>query len=212
MMAVGLDPTPLDHLRKYSPDQPRVPAGSGRESGRWTDGGGGGTRSASDVQESRSSGYIILASQDKKEGKDKAKDFLDEERRLLGEDSADDDLEHHRPIEPGPTLIFPAGSARSVLIGKNSIGKPDAYMTDLPGGLHEAKALFEQLTSGQTMLPPIDENGTLMLRSTEGIQLRINRDGGIRIDRPLDIDGKKIETIHFTKKGLSLWFRGHEIW
>jgi len=26
--------------QKYSPDQPRVPAGSGRESGRWTDGGG----------------------------------------------------------------------------------------------------------------------------------------------------------------------------
>lgn len=26
---------------KYSPNQPRVPAGSGRESGRWTDGGGG---------------------------------------------------------------------------------------------------------------------------------------------------------------------------
>jgi hypothetical protein len=27
--------------RKYAPNQPRVPAGSGRESGRWTDGGGG---------------------------------------------------------------------------------------------------------------------------------------------------------------------------
>jgi hypothetical protein len=25
--------------RKYSPDQPREPAGNGRESGRWTDGG-----------------------------------------------------------------------------------------------------------------------------------------------------------------------------
>ncbi|MBS4002645.1 MAG: hypothetical protein KGZ91_04670 [Afipia sp.] len=28
--------------RKYSPNQPRVPAGNGRESGRWTDGSGGG--------------------------------------------------------------------------------------------------------------------------------------------------------------------------
>ncbi|MBX9710079.1 MAG: hypothetical protein K2X60_03520 [Xanthobacteraceae bacterium] len=28
--------------RKYSPSQPRVPAGSGRESGRWTDGSSGG--------------------------------------------------------------------------------------------------------------------------------------------------------------------------
>ncbi|MGD9839610.1 MAG: hypothetical protein AB7F72_09295 [Afipia sp.] len=31
-----------DVERKYSPNQPRVPAGSGRESGRWTDGNSGG--------------------------------------------------------------------------------------------------------------------------------------------------------------------------
>ncbi|EGP07782.1 hypothetical protein CSIRO_2377 [Bradyrhizobiaceae bacterium SG-6C] len=34
-----------DIERKYSPNQPRVPAGSGRESGRWTDGGGNGNGS-----------------------------------------------------------------------------------------------------------------------------------------------------------------------
>jgi len=37
--------------RKYSPDQPRVPAGSGRESGRWTDGqstSGGGSGAGRD--------------------------------------------------------------------------------------------------------------------------------------------------------------------
>ncbi len=39
MEALGLDPA----VAKYSPDQPRVPAGSGRESGRWTSGGGGST-------------------------------------------------------------------------------------------------------------------------------------------------------------------------
>jgi hypothetical protein len=39
----GVDPARVYPAleRKYSPDQPRVPAGSGRESGRWTDGGGG---------------------------------------------------------------------------------------------------------------------------------------------------------------------------
>ena len=36
----GLDAGELD-LLKYSPDQPRVPAGSGRESGWWTSGDGG---------------------------------------------------------------------------------------------------------------------------------------------------------------------------
>ena len=37
MKAQGFDPAPLA-LLKYSPDQPRVPAGSGRESGQWTSG------------------------------------------------------------------------------------------------------------------------------------------------------------------------------
>jgi len=40
--AQGFDPAPLTFL-KYSPDQPRVPAGNGRESGRWTTDGGGGS-------------------------------------------------------------------------------------------------------------------------------------------------------------------------
>ena len=40
MKELGLDPTALG-LRKYDPDQPRVPAGNGRESGRWGDGTSG---------------------------------------------------------------------------------------------------------------------------------------------------------------------------
>ena len=35
---LGLDPAALDALEKYNPDQPRVPAGSGRASGRWGSG------------------------------------------------------------------------------------------------------------------------------------------------------------------------------
>jgi hypothetical protein len=38
MKAQGFDPAPLA-LLKYNPDQPRVPAGSGRESGEWTSDG-----------------------------------------------------------------------------------------------------------------------------------------------------------------------------
>jgi hypothetical protein len=47
MLARGLDAGQLD-LLKYSPDQPRVAAGNGRESGRWTDGEADG--SSSDLQ------------------------------------------------------------------------------------------------------------------------------------------------------------------
>jgi hypothetical protein len=45
-LAPGMDPASVypalaSAETKYSPNQPRVPAGNGRESGRWTDGGGG---------------------------------------------------------------------------------------------------------------------------------------------------------------------------
>jgi hypothetical protein len=43
MKAQGFDPAPLA-LLKFNPDQPRVPAGSGRESGEWTSGGAGNGR------------------------------------------------------------------------------------------------------------------------------------------------------------------------
>ncbi len=45
MRELGLDASALD-LGKYNPDQPRVPAGNGRESGRWGPGGGSGTDNA----------------------------------------------------------------------------------------------------------------------------------------------------------------------
>jgi hypothetical protein len=43
MKAQGFDPAPLA-LLKFNPDQPRVPAGSGRESGEWTSGSAGNGR------------------------------------------------------------------------------------------------------------------------------------------------------------------------
>jgi hypothetical protein len=43
MKALGLDPALLG-LEKYNPNQPRVPAGNGRESGHWGSGGGGNSR------------------------------------------------------------------------------------------------------------------------------------------------------------------------
>jgi hypothetical protein len=40
MKGLGFDPAALDGLEKYNPDQPRVPAGNGRASGRWGAGSG----------------------------------------------------------------------------------------------------------------------------------------------------------------------------
>ena len=50
MRGLGFDPEPIDRLvRDYNPDQPRVPAGSGRPSGQWTRGGEGGEAAANDI-------------------------------------------------------------------------------------------------------------------------------------------------------------------
>ena len=38
VITVEMGPAAFERLRKYSPDQPRVPAGSGRPSGQWTSG------------------------------------------------------------------------------------------------------------------------------------------------------------------------------
>ncbi|MGH6796665.1 MAG: hypothetical protein ACREDD_10620 [Methylocella sp.] len=73
--------------------------------------------------------------------------------------------------------------------------------TDLLGGLDEAKTLFESLTEGQTLTPDVSDKGTTMLRATDCTQLRINTDGSVRIDRPIDINGRTREKIHFNPIG-----------
>jgi hypothetical protein len=41
LRTLGFDPAQIDGIEKYSPDQPRVPAGNGRPSGQWTRDGAG---------------------------------------------------------------------------------------------------------------------------------------------------------------------------
>jgi hypothetical protein len=63
MLARGLDAGQLD-LLKYSPDQPRVAAGNGRESGRWTDGEADGSSSDSQAASHPVEPLIQLAAND----------------------------------------------------------------------------------------------------------------------------------------------------
>jgi hypothetical protein len=60
VIAVEMGPAAFERLRKYSPDQPRVPAGSGRPSGQWTSGSAGGASpsSTSSSQGAHSTGLI----------------------------------------------------------------------------------------------------------------------------------------------------------
>jgi hypothetical protein len=102
LRAQGFDPAPLA-LLKYNSDQPRVPAGHGRESGRWTsDGAAGpqGSRAAGseddatseDVVEGRSSSSIRVVSNDKEQNY--------EDRRARGQDPPNE------PSAPDQQLSF----------------------------------------------------------------------------------------------------------
>jgi hypothetical protein len=56
--ALGLDRT-LRQIAKYDPNQPRAPAGSGRESGQWTQGGSSAATSADEDHRVRLAGDVI---------------------------------------------------------------------------------------------------------------------------------------------------------
>jgi hypothetical protein len=65
MRTVGLDTRELDLLKYgYDPGQPRVPAGSGDESGQWTSGGSGGGRTSTAAIPPRSGEVISDANPD----------------------------------------------------------------------------------------------------------------------------------------------------
>ena len=52
--ALDFDPAPLDEVdKRYNPDQPRVPAGSGKTSGEWTSGDGAASAEARGAAEAR---------------------------------------------------------------------------------------------------------------------------------------------------------------
>jgi hypothetical protein len=176
MKQAGLDPTALDFDRVFNPAERRVLVGHGRESGQWT--------SDSDVH---------LVAEDEKDSY--------EERRRLGQTSPKENVEHGRAPFELPTPLLEEGlPSKSVLIGEHFRPASNQFNTDLPGGLDEAAALFKQLAEDQTIQTEVTSAGTTRYFAPDGTQLRINADGAIRLERPIDIDGKVREVIHFSEK------------
>ncbi|HMF06903.1 MAG TPA: hypothetical protein VKE72_07815, partial [Methylocella sp.] len=67
--------------------------------------------------------------------------------------------------------------------------------------LEEAKTLFESLTKDQPLTEEIDDKGNFRKYTSDPeTQLRVSASGNVRIDRPIDINGKKRETIHFYER------------
>jgi hypothetical protein len=116
MKAQGFDPA----LLKFNSEQPRVPAGSGRESGRWTSNGA-----------ASSEGDIIPLSNGPGEN-EKERDY--NERRERGEESPQEDIKHNQgiPVVPG-RLATPPETAPPIRAEKIPAVKPFGSLeSDLP--------------------------------------------------------------------------------
>ena len=198
----ALDLEPPLPFHKFDADQPRVPAGSGREGGRWTSGGASG---AAAVREGRS----VSAHQGGGDNSEEEK--LEDFKAKLGEETDEEAIEHGRPLDP---MQMPFGGAPSAgvapssglpskyqLLGNNVRDGGNRWNTDLPGGFDDAKAIFERLTVGQPTETEADDYGN-SIASTPDKQflLRKNKIGEVRVDRPVDIGGKNRETIHFNDR------------
>ncbi|MGB6176285.1 MAG: hypothetical protein WBF43_08090 [Methylocella sp.] len=184
MKAQGFDPAPLALLKaNFNQAQPRWAAGSGRDSGRWS---GGASIDTAGIKE-----FI-------------ARLLLEAARRaaraLLRPSKPKPPTPESGQLESKPAQAPLTSTPKSSLVGNNAKIGSGGIKTDLPGGLDEAKDVFQRLTKGQTIGAPIVDKGTTMIRASDGTQLRINANGAVRIDRPIDIDGQKIETIHFNRQ------------
>ncbi len=152
----ALDVEPPPSFRKFDADQPRAPAGSGRESGRWTSGAGGG---AAGVREGRS------VSPHEGGGENSEDDKLEDFKAKLGEETDEGAVEHGRrptdldaPSVPAPGQAAPAGlPSKYELLGNNVRDGGSRWNTDLPGGFDDAKVIFERLTVGQPITTEADK-------------------------------------------------------
>lgn len=112
-----------DDLGKYNRDEPRVPAGSGRESGWWTSEPGGGF-----APDASRPGTIVVAEEGPPESE---REY--EERRHLGETTAEEDAKHGRGIAPSSGLLTGAGQI------SNTAGQLSAALREPPQLLGRAK-------------------------------------------------------------------------
>ncbi|MBO0732941.1 MAG: hypothetical protein J2P49_01190 [Methylocapsa sp.] len=136
----------------------RVPAGNGRESGQWTSGGAG---IGEGVVEGRSA--ATGGADDPTDVASNEKDKSYEERRVRGEESPKEDVEHGRgvplvpegPLAPPPPSQGAQESARpqpkpSDFVGQDfgklgtAVEKPDVVVTEITGHANERMTEYGQ--------------------------------------------------------------------
>ena len=202
--ALDLEPPPP--FGKFNADQPRVSAGNGRASGRWTSGAGGADDvSGAALREGRS------VSPHEGGGENSEDEKLEDFKAKLGEETDEEAVRHGRPLNdldvpavpaPGQAAAPSSGlPSKYELLGNNPRFGRSRWKTDLPGGKEEAKAWFERLIEGQPTRRIEDQVGNSRTSTDdEKLHLRVKSNGEARIDREVDIGGRKRETIHFNDR------------
>jgi hypothetical protein len=126
LQALELDPARLDDLeRRYNPDQPRVPAGNGRQSGQWTDGSA-----------DRADGSSATSGQTNPRGQ-YAQNFESDAERISTEPEKESErVTFFNPVT-GQTISFPANSALEPraptgFINLNDLPRGETYLQPPP--------------------------------------------------------------------------------
>jgi hypothetical protein len=148
----GIDAGQLDLLKRYNPAEPRVPAGSGIESGRWTDAAvapGATVSLLTDSPASSDSKHRIVVAGDSKHlphipGENNSSDKDHQERAELGIAAPGEDPLHH--IDPLATSGLPVGVP---------LPRPTpAPATPAPGPNPSSNALRRALEKAGEIRPP----------------------------------------------------------
>ncbi|MHB8886961.1 MAG: NucA/NucB deoxyribonuclease domain-containing protein [Methylovirgula sp.] len=159
MLARGLDTSQLDLLKyipHFNPNEPRVPAGYHRESGRWT--------SADDNSGMGTQGYTHLAAEDSEEqGREDEKDLSEAERRALRGAPRKEDVEEGRGVSLQTPLVEEGGgriaeeASDSAAAGAGGVAKTIEISPDRFG--EAAEHARDAIQAGKPDVLTIDRSG-----------------------------------------------------
>jgi hypothetical protein len=123
---------------KYRPDQPRVPAGSGRESGRFANAGGSGSGRVRVAQGDRLQGYAVDLREDEARGGHTIRDHVAKSPDRLLDRVRDEQLAATRKRDTASGLAvgsFPSLESATRLVNSTIAQNPDAVESVASGAL-----------------------------------------------------------------------------
>jgi hypothetical protein len=195
MKAQGFDPAPLD-LLKFTPDQPRVPAGSGRESGEWTSGGAGNGRHSGEST-SDDANITPVAFRHRGHGRGRGFDWIRHFLELFGERRKQPAPEEKPPepevAKPKTEPVHPPAAEHGIStpkpfdfvgedFGKLGVGieKPDLDIGEITGHASDRMTEYGQSFSDiqRTVSDPL-----IVLKQSDGRLYYLSDNAAVVLDR-----------------------------